>query len=419
MITRLIVILMFLLSLDVPVKACTIFSASKGGEIFAAKNQDYHITDTRMLLIPSNGQNYGVIHFGDKNPEGFCNTSGMNDQGLWYAGASVPERNDISNHYNKHVFEGELIEKVMNECADVEQAIEMFSTYYTSHWNGHFLLCDKHGNSVIVEYGEKDVTFIHGAGDYQVATNFYLCDTLNSRWYRCYRYDTANYMLENSDTISIDLFRSICDATHAEGKGPTVLSTIHDLITGDIYIYDFHNYDEVVIINLYDELKKGEQYCKIPDYFHHIKLRKPEPDEQVDPDFVKFKWNGDGDDYMLYCSTDPAFKTCQPVEISSTHVTMKSNMEHVFLFAIIVLMCGLLIRKKMGLSIFLCLIILFVFLSCELDILEPPSLSQIEHSYILEDLEPNSTYYWKVMAVGKNGINSQSSVQSLETRGDK
>ena len=410
---KILLVLLFTAVLTIPTEACTVFSAARNGKILTAKNQDYHIIHTRMLLIPPQGNKYGVIYFGDQNPEGFCNTSGMNDQGLWYAGASVPERSDIKNYYNKPTIQGELCEKALEECATVEEVIEMYKKYYSPHWNGHSLWTDKYGNSVVTEFGEDDVVFIRMQRDYQVATNFYLCDTTNARWHNCYRYDTANYMLENSDDITVDLFRSICDATHAEGKGPTVLSTIHDLTTGDIYIYDFHNFDEVVKINLQEELKKGQQYYKIPEFFHQIKLRSPESEENVDPASVTFEWNGKGKDYLLYYSTDPNFTACEPIEVGKS--PMKAKMSLIALYMGMMLLSGILIKKKKAVVVIICLMIFVTLFSCEMDILTPPETSRINHSYIVENLQTNETYYWKVVAVGENGINSESVIQTFIT----
>lgn len=397
-------------------EACTVFSAARNGKILTAKNQDYHIIHTRMLLIPPQGNKYGVIYFGDQNPEGFCNTSGMNDQGLWYAGASVPERSDIKNYHNKPTIQGELCEKALEECATVDEVIAMYKIYYSPHWNGHSLWMDKFGNSVVTEFGEDDVVFIRTNEDFHVATNFYLCDTTNARWNQCYRYETANYMLETSDDISVDLFRSICNATHAEGKGPTVLSTVHDLTTGDIYMYDFHNFDEVVKINLHEELKKGQKYYKIPEFFHQIKLRHPESEDKVNPASVTFEWNGNGKDYFLYYSTNPDFSDCQPIEIGASQSPMKAKMSLLAFFMGMMLLGGIMIKKKKALCAIICLMIMVTFFSCEMDILTPPGISKVKHSYTMDNLQPNTTYYWKVMAVGDNEINSESVVQCFVTK---
>lgn len=290
----------------------------------------------------------------------------------------------------------------------------MYKKYYSPHWNGHDLWTDKYGNSVVTEFGEDDVVFIRIKGDYQVATNFYLSDTTNARWHNCYRYDVANYMLENSKDISEKLFRSICDATHAEGPGTTVLSTIHDLKTGDIYIYDFHNFDEVVKINLHDELKKGQQYYKIPEFFHQIKLRSPKSGETVDPTAVSFGWNGNGKNYLLYYSAHPDFTASEPIQVGQSPVKVKMSL--IALSMGLMLLSGILVKKKKAAIVTICLMIIVTMFSCEMDIVTPPEISRVKHSYIVENLQPNTTYYWKVVAVGDNGINSESLGQSFVTK---
>ncbi len=78
-------------------------------------------------------------------------------------------------------------------------------------------------------------------------------------------------MLKNSEDISIDLFRSILAKTHQEpGQkqgSPTQYSNIYDLKNGVIYLYHFHDYSDVVRIDLYEELKRGEHSYNISSLF--------------------------------------------------------------------------------------------------------------------------------------------------------
>ena len=57
----------------------------------------------------------------------------------------------------------------------------------------------------------------------------------------------------------------------------------------------------------------------------------------------------------------------------------------------------------------------YTLFSCEMDILTPPETSKVKHNYSVENLQPNETYYWKVVAIGENGINSECVVQSFIT----
>jgi tetratricopeptide (TPR) repeat protein len=74
-------------------------------------------------------------------------------------------------------------------------------------------------------------------------------------------------MLKNAEDVSLDLVRAVLSATHQEGQYPTVYSNICDLRNGILYLYNFHNFEEVVQFNLEEELKKGKKVYDIPSLF--------------------------------------------------------------------------------------------------------------------------------------------------------
>ncbi len=396
--------------------ACTVLWKAGDDQILAAKNQDYYITATRMLVQPAENGKYGVIYFGDKNPDGFCNTSGHNDQGLYYGGASVPARNDIRNTCNKPVYTGELIEKVLEECATVAEAITVFSTYFTPEWTGHYLLADRKGDAVVIEYGRDDVVFLYPDQNYQAVTNFYLSDTANARWNNCYRYSVAEYLFRESDSTTIELLRSICDATHVEGTHPTVLTTIHDLKIGDIQIYDFYNFEEVVKINLHIVLAGGSRYCSIREFFSGISLKSPEKDETIDPSTIEFRWYGDAGEYQIYYSTDPGFRDCVPlvVNVNRQQLIAASVGYAVIIAAVLLLVAGP-GKKKYGRLMVLLLVVTGALTSCDFDILNPPELSDDLHCVSVPDLLPGAKYYWKVVGADNELFNSESQVSCFYT----
>ena len=95
---------------------------------------------------------------------------------------------------------------------------------------------------------------------------------------------------------------------------------------------------------------------------------------------------------------------------------MKAKMSLIALYMGMMLLSGILIKKKKAVVVIICLMIFVTLFSCEMDILTPPETSRINHSYIVENLQPNTTYYWKVVAVSENGINSESLVQDFVTQ---
>ena len=131
---RVFFLIIIFLNLPHTSNACTVFSAASNGNVLAATNKDCENLETRILFLPSADGKYGRVYFGYQVSGGFQNVGGMNDQGLWYDGASLPERSDIKNHYDKPTIKGELCEKALEECASVDEIIAMYETYFSPYW---------------------------------------------------------------------------------------------------------------------------------------------------------------------------------------------------------------------------------------------------------------------------------------------
>ena len=82
----------------------------------------------------------------------------------------------------------------------------------------------------------------------------------------CWRYKKASRLLKKNE-VSIDSFRKILSAVHVEGETRTVYSNIYDLNKGFIYVYNQHDFDNVVVINIKDEFNKGERVIKFSSIF--------------------------------------------------------------------------------------------------------------------------------------------------------
>jgi hypothetical protein len=129
-----------------------------------------------------------------------------------------------------------------------------------------FPIADRTGASVVVEYGQGKVQYVRKTGVYQIATNFVITN-VKGEDYPCTRYRIAEKMLKNATDLSLDLVRAVLSATHQEGQYPTVYSNICDLKNGILYLYNFHNFEEVRPFHLEEELKKGTAVYDIPSLF--------------------------------------------------------------------------------------------------------------------------------------------------------
>jgi hypothetical protein len=242
-----------------PAHACSAFVVSAGGRVLAGNNEDFWNPETRVWFVPAGEGTHGRVYFGFANlyPQG-----GMNEKGLFFDGFATRPL-EVTGSGGREKFAGNLIDEAMARCATVEEVVELFGRY-DLEWLERAMLMfgDRTGDSVIIE---GDV-FLRTKGRHQVVTNFYqsLADPQHPP---CERYRIADRMLADAGEIDLELARRVLAAVHAEGKAPTQYSNIYDLARGVVYLYHFHNFENVVVIDLAEELKKGARVLKLPELF--------------------------------------------------------------------------------------------------------------------------------------------------------
>jgi len=249
---------------------CTIIYASDGKTALAGNNEDSNNPFPIVWFQPAKDGKFGYMCFGFQSGwprvEGLQWEGAVNEKGLFYDFATTDEVK-VPRDPNKPDSWG-LSGKMIMECSTVDEAIKLFSEYNFKDgvWKGHYLIGDRFGNSAIIE----PLAVIRRDRKYQVATNF-LQSKIDPQTSTDPRYRLASKSFEQSDTISVDLFRRILDDTHMEEYNgsftATLYSYIHDLAKGDVYIYNFHNYDNVVKLSIHDELKKGRHTYLISSLF--------------------------------------------------------------------------------------------------------------------------------------------------------
>jgi len=396
-------------------KACTIFFGADSQRVLAAANKSHDNLATQFAVYADEEGKFDRIYLGRRVPQGFQNAGGMNEHGLWYDGADLPERNDIANHYNKPSIQGELCEFTLEKCKTLAEVRTMYETYYSPHWQGHSMWGDATGKSMIIEYSNNDVVFLDDEQSFQVMTNFYLQDTENQKWKHCYRYSTATQMLLDAQgEYTPTLFRSILDETHQVGIPPTLLSAIYDLKARKISLYRFYNYDESIVLDVDTLLEKGSRKYDIPELFSGIALDSPENGELVDSDAVLLEWRGEASDYQVLLSIDPDFEdvlfyTAVDINDSSTRSLALLSIFLPFSLLSIPKRYSLLMRKMLVL-----LILTPLMFSCLNPLFSPYESSNQEHELLIENLDASTTYYWKIQTEVQSGIVNESLIRSFQ-----
>jgi tetratricopeptide (TPR) repeat protein len=247
---------------------CTIFNASKNGLVLAGNNEDLDSTDSLIWFYPPANGKYGYCYVGFHS---YGIQGGMNEQGLFfdYNALEFSKMDPSPGKLSIRGWRG-FIDKIMSECATVEEVINLLSQYNLGWWGSNQVMyVDATGASAVIGADKNGkLSVIRKERDYQVSTNFSLANPeFGSIAYPCYRYEIANEMLENMKELTVDYLRKILAAVHQEGANPTIYSNICDLINKEIYLYNFHNFEEVAKLNLEEELKRGEHSYEIISFF--------------------------------------------------------------------------------------------------------------------------------------------------------
>ena len=105
--------------------ACTAFYAVYEGLILAGNNEDWWNPKTKMWFLSPGGNKYGRVYFGFDD---FWSQGGLNDQGLFFDGFATLGFS-VKKSNNKPVYKGNLIDKVMSECATVDEVLKVLDQY--------------------------------------------------------------------------------------------------------------------------------------------------------------------------------------------------------------------------------------------------------------------------------------------------
>ena len=251
--------------------ACTAFCAAVEGRVLVGNNEDLLDPSTRLWFIPPEKGAHGRLYVGYEFawPQG-----GMNDHGLFWDGFGVPPtqipalgKPPLAPHPGaipNTPYPGAALDRILADCATVEEVIRLFQKYQFP-WTERAVLmvADASGDAAIFDGNE----ILRKHGRYLVQTNFR--QTLAKPGEApCGRFKIATAMLDAAgERISVDLFRTILAATHQEGGSPTQYSNIYDLKRRVMHLYHFHNYSNVVVIDLARELAKGQHSVAIASLF--------------------------------------------------------------------------------------------------------------------------------------------------------
>lgn len=251
--------IIFILSLQ-NLLACTGIAVYRYNSAYFGNNEDYYKTNTYIEFLPAANGKLGRVYVGYMDipgPQG-----GMNDQGLCFDGFATPYLQVV---YSTHLpmLPYNIKEIMMETCSTVGEVITLFSQYnLTPMERGQLLVADRFGDAAIIE-GDSIISI---AGDSLVCTNFYQSNPSLGGW-PCWRYNTANAMLSQLDSVNYTDVKDILYSCHQSGWSATTYSNIFDMNSCNIYLYCRGYFQMQVELNLENELQNGYHKVMIQDYF--------------------------------------------------------------------------------------------------------------------------------------------------------
>ena len=245
-----------------PLPGCTVFYAADGQTALGGNNEDFNNPHTLAWFIPASPGRFGRVYFGydDYVPQG-----GLNDQGVFFDALALPYKAMPNTSQRPHFPAGDLalVDEILARSAKVQDVIDISSRWYRVGGEyGQDLFGDRLGDSVIID-GD---TVLRKQGAFQLATNFRLVENPNAP-YPEERYATVSAMLFQADHYDVELFRQALAAAHAEGDYPTLYSQVYELKTGLIHLYQYHDFEREVVLDLASELAKGAHVVTIASFF--------------------------------------------------------------------------------------------------------------------------------------------------------
>lgn len=244
---------------------CSVLFYADKNVCIAGKNEDNFLPFTQIQFIPAEKGKYGRVFWGYYPiycPEEASKQGGMNEKGFYYDGTALPPV-PVQASSDKPTYAGNLMEKILEECATVEEAINVLNKYNLINLTtGQMFIADKSGDAAIIE---RD-SIIRKNDNWLAATNFRLSEIKNSQ-YPCGRYNTMRNMLDTMNSANVSDISNILNQVSIKGQGPTIYSNVCDLKNNVIYLYHFHNFDESVKLDLDKELEKGKHTLRIETLF--------------------------------------------------------------------------------------------------------------------------------------------------------
>lgn len=156
---------------------------------------------------------------------------------------------------------------ILATCATCEDVRALFEkSNCPALERARFPVADRTGASMVVEYGRGRVQYVKSGAWYQIATNFVMSGVKDGD-ITCWRYRAADRIMSGAKALGVPLIREALEKTRQGGGARTVYSNICDLKKGLVHVYNLGDFGNAVVLDLGEELKKGQRRLALPSLF--------------------------------------------------------------------------------------------------------------------------------------------------------
>jgi len=232
---------------------CAMFTLVRDGQVLFANNEDWYEPGV-IWFQRGRGGDYGRVNVGFDDD--FAQGS-MNEAGLAFDSSAlneVPWQADPDKNTPRN-----LLEQIMNECATVEEVLAYFERYNCTHLaKAQFMFADATGDAAIVAWlPDTGLSITRIEDGLLLMTN----TRLEASGYRCPRFMKATQVLGKQPDAVVDTAAEALEAIHQHGpQAFTSYSTIYDLKTRTVYLYNLADFSEAVTFDLTEELERKRRH---------------------------------------------------------------------------------------------------------------------------------------------------------------
>jgi choloylglycine hydrolase len=176
----------------------------------------------------------------------------MNEQGLAIGMMALPTAQAPDDPQKQTVGSLLIIRLMLDYAKNVDEAIALLKSFNIDFQGGpplHYIITDRSGKSVVVEFVDRKISLLRNTHPWQVATNFIITG-LSPEMSRasCWRYKKVWETLENqvitfSPINALSLLKDV-------SQGNTIWSVVYDTASLDFLVVMGRKYDQVHEFNL-------------------------------------------------------------------------------------------------------------------------------------------------------------------------